>query len=58
MTNMTKLLVEYGADVNVKDDFGNTPLHNSAGQGCLTIFIWKIIFILSIYFFSRQIGFG
>ena len=31
--SMVKLLVERGADVNVKSQWGQTPLHYAAGEG-------------------------
>lgn len=35
--SIAKLLLENGAQVNVQDKFGNTPLHRAASQGHLDI---------------------
>ena len=34
---MVKLLVERGADVNVKSQWGQTPLHYAAGEGHISM---------------------
>jgi ankyrin repeat protein len=31
------LLLEYGADVNARNDTGSTPLHYAASSGCLSL---------------------
>lgn len=33
----TRVLLEYGADANIKDEAGNTPLHDSARLGFFTV---------------------
>ena len=33
----TRVLLEYGADINIQDKFGDSPLHGSARKGHFTV---------------------
>jgi len=37
LDEVKRLVLDCGLDPNIKDDFGNTPLHNAAGGGHLDV---------------------